>query len=202
VNSRDYRRLQKEFAELEDALTEARREAEYYRKTAQATGARHLQDVDRLWRLITESKHTQQELKSHKHLLAATLEATTDGILAIDGRQRVTHANGRFAELWTISPELMDQGDAQGIFQFCAAQLVDPGAFLQSVAESAANGAENLDTIRFKNGRVFQWYSRPLVCNKRVAGQVWCFRDVTERTESLERTPGAAKALAKNVEPS
>jgi signal transduction histidine kinase len=46
---------------------------------------------------------------------------------------------------------------------------------------------ESIDLVRFKDGRVFERYSRPQRVAGKVAGRVWSFRDVSERERLLWR---------------
>ncbi len=56
---------------------------------------------------ITERKRGETELKHTLSLLAATLEATADGILVTDLTGRIVSFNRRFAEMWLIPEELL-----------------------------------------------------------------------------------------------
>src|SRR5690606_35919445 len=51
---------------------------------------------------ITRRKRAEQELEWSLSLLRATLDATADGILALDLDERLTVFNRRFVELWQI----------------------------------------------------------------------------------------------------
>jgi diguanylate cyclase (GGDEF)-like protein len=63
-------------------------------------------------------------------------------------------------------------------------QLVDPQAFAAKVQELYMQPeAESNDTIIFKDGRVFERYSKPQLVDGEVVGRVWSFSDVTERKQ-------------------
>src|SRR5690606_24734917 len=56
---------------------------------------------------ISERKQTQADLEHSISTLHATLEATADGILVVDGRGKIVTFNRRFQEMWKIPDSLM-----------------------------------------------------------------------------------------------
>ncbi len=120
------------------------------------------------------------EMRAAGELLRATLDSTADGILAVGSAGEVLHANARFAELWRIPGELLTHGTSALLLQHVLDQLSDPDAFLAKVQELYASAEESFDSIRFKDGRIFERYSRALRDLDGVVGRVWSFRDITE----------------------
>ncbi|HVP38554.1 MAG TPA: response regulator [Candidatus Saccharimonadales bacterium] len=133
-----------------------------------------------------ERRRTEQALRESEDLLRATLESTADGILVVDNDRRVTHANARFAELWRIPEELMARHDDTRLLAFVVDQLQDPEAFLAKVHELYGTDRTDFDTLHFKDGRVFERYSCPLVRAGGVCGRVWSFRDMSRRHRAEE----------------
>ncbi|HUU46874.1 MAG TPA: ATP-binding protein, partial [Acidobacteriota bacterium] len=130
---------------------------------------------------LTERSRTERALRENRALLEATLESTADGILVVDGSGKVIHTNRRFAELWRIPDALLQTRDDDKLLAFVLNQLVDPDAFRTKVRELYGSTREDLDTFAFKDGRLFERYSRPLMRGDDIAGRVWSFRDITER---------------------
>ena len=151
---------------------------------------------------ITDSKRAEEALKEKKELLRATLEATNDGILVVDKKWQVTHANARFAEMWRIPKEVMRTMDDHKLLQYVVDQLVEPQEFLKSVKKLYHKSEQAFDTLRFKDGRVFERFSCPLMIEKKNVGRVWSFRDVTERVQSekaLKDSEALYQSLIENL---
>jgi len=145
-------------------------------------------------RNITERKRAAEALQENEQLLRATLESTADGILVVNAEGKATHANARFAEMWRMPDELMQTRDDRKLIDYVLDQLRDPRAFTSRIEELYQSSMEDLDTLLFKDGRIFERFSCPLIRDAQVAGRVWSFRDVTERNLANE----ALKASEEN----
>ncbi|MFT5695269.1 MAG: signal transduction histidine kinase [Myxococcota bacterium] len=122
------------------------------------------------------------ELERSIALLQATLDSSTEGLLVVSRSGEISSLNGAFASLWQIPQEILARRDDSEALEFAMTQLADPEAFLDKVKELYDRPAdESYDTIDFKDGRVFDRYSRPQYIGDEVVGRVWSFRDATER---------------------
>ncbi|MFH1861940.1 MAG: PAS domain S-box protein [bacterium] len=140
----------------------------------------NLKQVLGVFRDITGLKKAEKALTENQELLNATLESTADGILVIDKNGKVMHSNSRFAQMWRIPEDMMVSQDDNQLLRCVLEQLTDPEEFLQHVRELYQTELEELNTLNFKDGRIFERYTCPLMQNGEITGRVWSFRDVTE----------------------
>ncbi|HKJ02858.1 MAG TPA: PAS domain S-box protein, partial [Longimicrobiales bacterium] len=132
-----------------------------------------------------EDAEQREALERALSLLQATLDATADGILTVDRAGRITRYNRRFAKMWNLSPAMLANLDDDNALSQAVAGVEDPEAFLQRVHDLYDKPEErSFDTIRLRDGRVFERYSRPEWLGGEVVGRVWSFRDVTRRAAS------------------
>jgi PAS domain S-box-containing protein len=149
--------------------------------TVEARGAAFGDYAFAIGRDITERKRNEKELKVREEELRATIESTDDGILVVDDQGDVIHSNQRFAGMWHIPEKLIKTGNDEQLLNHVLEQLIDPEAFLSKVRALYESSEPGMDTLFFKDGRVFERLSNPLIIDGRVAGRVWSFRDITER---------------------
>lgn len=129
-------------------------------------------------------------------VLRAIVESTREGILVVDNRRRMIYANSRFAEMWGISKELLQAQDDNQLLFHVKQQLLDPDGFLDKVEKLQQTQKVSLDAIYFRDGRIFDRYSRPLLQEKQLIGRVWSFSDVTQSKrieEALKRAKESAE---------
>ena len=130
---------------------------------------------------ISARREAEVELQASKAELQGILGSTSDAILAVDLNGRVIHSNRQFAELWQIPQRLLDTRDDHALLEFVVDQLSDPDVFLEKVQTLYKSDIEDIETLVFKDGRLFERCSSPLLLNGSIAGRVWSFRDITRR---------------------
>ncbi len=135
---------------------------------------------------ITKKIISEQKLKESEEILRASLESTADGILVVNEKGQISHTNSKFADMWRIPQDLIDKGDDQKLLDFVINQLKDPEAFLSKVEQLYRSTSEDFDTLYFKDGRIFERISSPLVIDAEIKGRVWSFRNITEAKKSEE----------------
>ncbi len=132
---------------------------------------------------VSERAAKDRELRNTLSLLQATLDSTADGILVVDTEGKITGFNHRFVEMWRIPDHLLTSRNDAHAIAFVLDQLIDPKDFTAKIEELYTRPeSESNDIIEFRDGRVFERYSRPQLVEGAVLGRVWSFRDVTERT--------------------
>ena len=138
---------------------------------------------------ITERNRVKADRDRSLSQLQATLEATTDGILVVDRDAKIRIFNKRFRTMWQIPDWVLETSDDRQALAMAAEQLADPDTFLAKVQELFDDPrARSEDTFAFKDGRVFERYSRPQILNGKIIGRVWSFRDVTKaRRDEAEK---------------
>lgn len=152
---------------------------------------------------VTESKKAEEELRKYREhleelvaertselaqsvsLLSATIESTTDGILVVSMAGKIVNLNNKFAEMWHIPKKVIASRDDDLALACVLDQLSDPDEFIAKVKELYAQPeAESLDILHFKNGSLFERYSRPQRIDNQIVGRVWSFRDITARKQA------------------
>ncbi|HYA01647.1 MAG TPA: ATP-binding protein, partial [Syntrophobacteria bacterium] len=130
---------------------------------------------------ISERKQAEERLRRSEANLQVILEATADGILAVDDKRKIIKVNRRFADLWRIPQSVLNTGEDDAMLNFVLDQLVDPDSFLKKVRSLYGTAEFDTDVLFFKDGRVFDRFSAPLMQEGSIIGRVWSFRDATER---------------------
>jgi diguanylate cyclase (GGDEF)-like protein len=130
-----------------------------------------------------------QESSRKSTLLEAEAESTIDGILIVDESNQVLLANKQFGLHFGIPSEVLGTRDEVILVEHMLAGVEAPDAFVERITYLYNHRDEkSRDEIKFKNGKIFDRYSSPLVDSKgNYRGRIWYFRDITDRKAADEQ---------------
>ena len=138
--------------------------------------------IQAIVRDITERKRAEEHRVRSLALLQATLDSTADGILTIGAKREILSYNHTFLKMWRIPREVVETRDDKHALKCVLGQLQSPAHFLEKVRHLYDHPMEeSFDLLEFKDGRIFERYSRPMLVDGKAQGRVWSFRDVTKR---------------------
>lgn len=139
-------------------------------------------------RPMRAEQQRETELSTMASHLAATLEATADGILLTNNAGAILNMNRRFSQLWQVPGHLLAERDDTGILAFITSQLTlsdsadssdRPGSPDICLMNSSVD--PTFEILHLRDGRVFEWRSQPASDRDVMIGRVYCCRDVTDR---------------------
>lgn len=137
-----------------------------------------------------------QELAHSLAMLHATLESTSDAILATDDKGNVTTVNDRFLKLWNIPRDLARARKHSEFTRFVAKQFDDAERFIGRIREIYRESPpETFDVLRPRDGRTIERSSRVQSIGARNVGRVWTFRDVSDRVRAEREMAAESRAL-------
>ncbi|MFT5727071.1 MAG: signal transduction histidine kinase/ActR/RegA family two-component response regulator [Desulforhopalus sp.] len=130
---------------------------------------------------IKHSRVVQRELEFNHNLLVAQQETSWEGILVIDGNDKILSYNQRFIEMWGIPDDVIASGVDDELVKHVLDKVVDPDGFRARIEYLYSNQNESSkDTIVFLDGRVIERNSGPIYGKDNICfGRVWYFRDIT-----------------------
>jgi diguanylate cyclase (GGDEF)-like protein len=134
---------------------------------------------------MADRRQREEELKTALSFMNAALESTTDGLLVVDRTGRIRTFNRKFVEMWQIPPSIVDSRDDDQALNYVLEQLKEPEQFIAKVRELYTQPeAESYDLLEFRDGKIFERYSKPQQIGETNVGRVWSFRDITERRKN------------------
>jgi predicted ATPase/signal transduction histidine kinase len=139
--------------------------------------------------LAIDNARLHRNLQKSVSQLQATIEATADGILVVDADRKVTLHNRRLLEMWHIPADRTEGGEERKLFEHVLDQIESADEFVRRMDERHADPqSDRVDRVAFKDGRVFERYSKSQRIGDAIVGRVWSFRDVSERERQLRQT--------------
>ncbi len=142
--------------------------------------------VSKVARDISEQKRANDEVRFQRTMLLTERELTLDGILVVDAQSKVLSYNGRFAQMWGLSADILATKADDQLLRAVKDKLVHSEEFVERVRQlyDRHDEASN-DEVELIDGRVLERYSAPMRDGGgSYYGRIWYFRDVTERKQS------------------
>lgn len=154
-----------------------------------------------VFRDISVLTKAKLDLEESLSLLQAAFEATVDGILSVDQVGNMVTMNQNFIDMWDLPLDIVQNRRDEEALDYVLAKLNRPADFLEKVQELYNTPEEEShDLIEFKDGRIFERFSRPQRLGDKIIGRVWNFRDITRRKQTeadLFRAKEAAEAASR-----
>lgn len=129
-------------------------------------------------------KEYDLSLEKTVSLVKSTLASSNDGILIVTNDGVIIDYNQKFASMWRMTKKVLETRDEKKAIEIAASQLLYPEEFLENVKDLYGHPqATSIDILKFKDGRIFERYSHPFMCDDKPIGRIWSFRDVTRRSK-------------------
>jgi PAS domain S-box-containing protein len=133
----------------------------------------HAEDITRRRQIAEQQVHLVSQLQS-------SMDATAEGILAVDLEGKVINLNRRFATMWSLPEEVLVGRSANNIVSHLNSCLLNADEFSASLQEMLlAPQSETEDLLALIDGRYFVCVSKPEFLRDRLVGRVISMRDIT-----------------------
>ena len=144
--------------------------------------------VEGTLRDLTERKQAEEKIKISLSSLQATLDSTTDGILVVNDKGKITNYNKQFKAIFNVPDGILESGNDASALEFVLKLIKDPSQFLSKVQYLYNHlDTDSFDTLEFMDGRIIERYSCPQKLDGKPIGRVWSFRDITVRKKAEQQ---------------
>jgi len=143
-------------------------------------------------------REVQDALAQTLSQLRATLESTGNGILVLDWRGKVNAMNRQFSRMWALPDELLRAQDDTGVLDFIVNAVEEPER-LRTRLKAVVDPVETEDTLRHRDGRVFEISARPQYLDQQIIGRVFSVQDITQRTLDAQALRDSRDQLEQRV---
>ncbi len=146
---------------------------------------------------MTHQRYLQRQQQRTLSLLEATLESTSEGVLALSKKGNVINYNQKFVELFHIPEKQIMGGTGKRVLPHILEQLHERGEFMEMIRESYQL-SENTTSkaLELNDGRMFECHTQPQILNGEIVGRVWNFRDVSEYFKVMDELRDKENRLA------
>lgn len=124
----------------------------------------------------------------YRMITQAAFEGSNDGILVADLEGRALEYNGVFEKMWNLPPGVLESGAPSAGVDLVLRDHINPVDWMRTIEAIRKDPTlETWDVQRFKDQRIIERISRPLLKDGRSIGRLWFFRDVTRQKQAEEQ---------------
>ena len=154
--------------------------------------------IDAPYRLLKEAniklseenilrKRTEYEIIKKEEMLKTIVDSIEEGILVVDNRGESIYSNKRFSQILRRPLDIFNSISLEERLKYFKNEVENYEVFRERILDTYKTNDNTLDTINFKDGRTYERYSCPFVIDKKQAGRLWSFRDITKEKEFQEK---------------
>ena len=127
------------------------------------------------------SQFSLQKLKERKTIIKKENSSqVATGILLVDLKGKIVSLNKRFISMWNLSREIVSLQDDWQAIKLVSTQFEDPAFFLKEVEKIYEQiDLKIYDSVKLKDGRIFERTTKPQWLNGVIVGRIWLFRQIT-----------------------
>lgn len=113
-------------------------------------------------------------------IVKATLESTEDGIIVVNTNKQILDFNFQFVKYWNVTTDVKAGDDVNNILLGIEKKTTNPALFKKKIKDIFKNNhQENFLELHTNDGKILEFFSRPLLLENICLGSVFTFRDVT-----------------------
>lgn len=153
-----------------------------------------------LMRDITDRIEQKRTIDRERSFLQAVIEATKDAILVTNDDWDIVHYNDRFAEMWDLSRDLLDEGDGELALETVIDMVADQAAFRDMIQDLYEHPNRTMEAeVQLIDGRILNLYSTAVTKEGSRYGRQWNYTDITERRQREQQITVLQRILRHNL---
>jgi len=135
---------------------------------------------------ITQRREAMEALETTEELYASTIEAVEDCILVVDLSGCPMYWNSKFVQICTLNTDNMKRMSALDIFKESIPLLNQADEFFETLETINPTTKTDSGTLKFLDGRTFEWHTAPITKEEKLVARVWTFSDITQLKRAEE----------------
>jgi diguanylate cyclase (GGDEF)-like protein len=121
-------------------------------------------------------------LQKSLSLIKSTFESSSDGIILINNDGLIVDYNNKVVNMLQIPEPILESKSEDEFISYLTDNIENSAEFTRKIKELKLRPEIiSIESITFKNGKIFEYYSQPHKLNDMIIGRILDFRDITKR---------------------